>query len=72
MELGANVVWVERPEENKLQAYGALRALPSCLQCHEVDKGTLLGAFVYDLVPSQAVQQQFFEPENDFRLSSKL
>lgn len=34
---------------NHIEMLGAVRAGTSCLQCHEVPRGTLLGAFSYDL-----------------------
>jgi hypothetical protein len=33
--------------ENELFAVGAILAVESCLQCHSVDRGTVLGAFSY-------------------------
>jgi hypothetical protein len=44
-----NVV-VDQQSEH-IQMLGALRAGKSCLECHEVDRGKLLGAFSYEFVP---------------------
>jgi len=37
-----------------IRMLGALRAVTTCLECHDVDRGDLLGAFSYELVPSGA------------------
>lgn len=34
---------------NHIQMVGSLRALKQCLDCHQVERGELLGAFSYDL-----------------------
>jgi hypothetical protein len=34
---------------NRIEMLGAVRASKQCLQCHEVPRGTLLGAFSYEL-----------------------
>ncbi len=35
---------------NRIRMLGALRASKQCLQCHQVNRGELLGAFSYELV----------------------
>lgn len=40
---------------NGIHAVGALRAQANCAQCHGVKEGTLLGAFSYTLVPTNAL-----------------
>jgi hypothetical protein len=34
---------------NRIQMLGAIRASKQCLECHEVQRGDLLGAFSYEL-----------------------
>jgi hypothetical protein len=34
---------------NRIEMLGAVRASKQCMQCHEVPRGTLLGAFSYEL-----------------------
>ncbi len=41
---------VTRASLNRIEMLGALRASKSCLQCHNVERGQLLGAFSYSLV----------------------
>lgn len=38
--------------ENRITMLGAVRAGRRCLECHEGQRGTLLGAFSYELVPA--------------------
>lgn len=38
-----------KPDSGRLLA--GLRATSACVQCHDVDEGTLLGAFIYELRP---------------------
>ena len=37
---------------DRIQMVGSLRAAQSCLECHRVQHGELLGAFTYELRPS--------------------
>jgi hypothetical protein len=46
----------ERP--NRIRMVGSLRAAKSCLGCHAVQRGELLGAFSYELVPERPVPEQ--------------
>jgi len=43
--------------ESGLLAVGALRASAGCAKCHDVPEGTLLGAFVYHLLPAKLTNQ---------------
>jgi hypothetical protein len=43
-----DVVVEQRPE--RIRMVGALRAGKSCLECHEGERGKLLGAFSYEIV----------------------
>jgi hypothetical protein len=36
-------------QPNRIRMLGSLRAAKQCLKCHSVERGTLLGAFSYDL-----------------------
>ena len=36
---------------NRIRMVGSLRAAKSCLDCHSVQRGDLLGALTYELVP---------------------
>ena len=40
----------------RIQMLGSVRAGKSCLECHEGDRGKLLGAFSYELTPIPAVE----------------
>jgi hypothetical protein len=39
---------------DRIRMLGSLRAGRQCLECHAVERGTLLGAFSYELVPDPA------------------
>jgi hypothetical protein len=39
--------------ETRIRMVGSLRAGKDCLQCHSVERGELLGAFTYELVPER-------------------
>ena len=52
LELEKNIVIEEAP--SRIQMLGALRASDSCRECHHVSQGSLLGAFTYVLVRSDA------------------
>jgi hypothetical protein len=39
-------------EPNRIRMLGSIRAAKACLKCHSVERGTLLGAFSYDLRPA--------------------
>lgn len=69
VQLRAGKDLVTRPEQYKthvssgravgrtmgIRAIGSLRAQANCAQCHGVKEGTLLGAFSYALVPTNAL-----------------
>ncbi|PHS15991.1 MAG: hypothetical protein COA78_04345 [Blastopirellula sp.] len=54
-ELGAlDQLWTEQDlvisnNKNHYQMLGSLRAAKKCLECHQVERGTLLGAFTYHI-----------------------
>jgi hypothetical protein len=48
LQAGEDVV--TRASLNRIEMLGALRAAKSCLECHSVERGQLLGAFSYSLV----------------------
>jgi hypothetical protein len=41
-------------QPDRIEMFGALRAGKTCLECHHGDRGKLLGAFSYELVPLSA------------------
>jgi hypothetical protein len=43
---------------NHIRMVGALRATKQCLECHEVRRGDLLGAFSYDIVRDPPLKSQ--------------
>lgn len=47
LEAGENIV--SRTALNHIEMLGAIRAVNQCLQCHQVERGALLGAFRYTL-----------------------
>lgn len=51
-----DVVTDDSPERDldRVRMLGSLRAAKSCLRCHSVDRGKLLGAFSYELVPANS------------------
>ena len=49
-KLNAGEEVVTRATVNRIEMLGALRASKSCLECHSVEHGQLLGAFSYTLV----------------------
>jgi hypothetical protein len=60
LEAGEDLVVQTLP--NTLQMFGSLRALWQCTNCHQVQKGTLLGAFSYRLRRDPAVPQPPGQP----------
>jgi hypothetical protein len=53
---------------NRIRMVGSLRAGKDCLQCHSVQRGELLGAFSYELLPTHPVpvkddEQRTTEPQ---------
>jgi hypothetical protein len=55
-KLNAGEDVVTRASLNRIEMLGALRASKSCLQCHNVERGQLLGAFSYSLVRDPLVR----------------
>jgi hypothetical protein len=55
-----DVVIDEYPDH--IRMVGSLRASKDCLHCHAVERGDLLGALTYELVPAEAVERP---PAND-------
>jgi hypothetical protein len=41
---------------NRIEMVGSLRAAKQCLQCHDVQRGELLGAFSYELIRDPAIE----------------
>jgi hypothetical protein len=54
LQAGEDVV--TRASLNRIEMLGALRAAKSCLECHSVERGQLLGAFSYSLVRDPLVR----------------
>jgi hypothetical protein len=52
LRTGEELVVEVQPQE--IHMVGALRALKQCTECHSVERGELLGAFTYRLVPANA------------------
>jgi hypothetical protein len=51
-----DIVTDESPE--RIRMIGSLRAARSCLDCHSVERGVLLGALTYELVPAKPNRKQ--------------
>ena len=43
---------------DRIQMLGSLRASKSCLECHSVRRGDLLGALTYELVPANPTRKK--------------
>src|SRR5262249_23112414 len=43
---------------DRIRMVGSLRAGKSCLDCHSVRRGNLLGAFTYELVPAKGARRK--------------
>ncbi|MDZ4684822.1 MAG: hypothetical protein SH850_06990 [Planctomycetaceae bacterium] len=54
LQHGEDVVIDDHPGE--IRVLGSLRAVRQCLDCHSVNRGTLLGAFTYRLQPPTPMQ----------------
>jgi hypothetical protein len=54
LEGGENIV--SQTSLNHIEMLGAIRAVNQCLQCHQVERGALLGAFRYTLHRDQLVE----------------
>ena len=48
---------------HEIRMLGSLRAAKQCMECHQVDRGTLLGAFTYRLFSDAAAVQPKAEKE---------
>ena len=54
---------------DRVRAFGSLRAATQCLTCHEVERGTLLGAFSYEFLRDPpAVPLRKSAPRGDEKL----
>jgi hypothetical protein len=53
---GKEIVSQSRPE--RIRMLGAVRAVEQCLNCHQVERGVMLGAFSYEIVPVGTVEMQ--------------
>lgn len=53
--------------EGFMRALGAIRAVSSCLKCHEGKEGDLLGAFTYEFEKSKAVEPDEKQPRQEER-----
>jgi hypothetical protein len=42
--------------QKRIQMLGSVRAASSCLECHEGERGRLLGAFSYEITPVSAIE----------------
>ncbi len=51
---------------NRLHMLGAIRASETCMKCHSVRRGELLGAFSYELVPAGGAARGKVEEEPAF------
>lgn len=47
---------------SSIQMVGAIRAAYQCLECHQLPRGTLLGAFTYRLTPISNTDAESLEP----------
>lgn len=43
---------------NRIEMVGSLRAEEQCLQCHDAERGELLGAFSYELIRDPAKEHR--------------
>ena len=50
-DLQAGEDLIVRGDNGQVRMLGSLRAAVQCLECHQVPRGTLLGAFTYHLNP---------------------
>jgi hypothetical protein len=55
-ELRAYEDVVIRENANRIRMVGSLRAGRTCIECHTVQRGELLGALSYELVPARAAK----------------
>ena len=51
-------------QPGRIRALGSLRAMKQCIQCHEVERGTLLGAFSYEFIRDPPIQAPKKAPSN--------
>jgi hypothetical protein len=56
LEKGDDLAFTEQGRH--VFAFGALRAHQQCMKCHDVERGTLLGAFSYQILREDAVEKQ--------------
>jgi hypothetical protein len=55
-QLQAGEDLVTRATPNRIEMLGSLRAMQQCLDCHQVQRGELLGAFSYELIRNPRLQ----------------
>lgn len=60
---GEDLVSDVQPE--RIRALGSLRAMRQCLECHDVQRGTLLGAFSYEFLRDPPVRQPKVDVDAD-------
>lgn len=53
---------VIKAEDSQIRMVGSIRAAFQCLECHQVPRGTLLGAFSYRLSPISSKDAEGLEP----------
>jgi hypothetical protein len=60
---------VSDAEPDRIRALGSLRAIKQCLECHEVERGALLGAFSYEFLHDPPLRRL---PQRDSAADEKL
>jgi hypothetical protein len=58
-----DVIIEQQPD--RIVMLGAIRAGKMCLQCHEGERGKLLGAFSYEIVPLSGADKSMLAIEKD-------
>jgi hypothetical protein len=56
-QLNTQIDLVVDSQPDRIRMLGSVRSSKTCLQCHEGERGKLLGAFSYELVPISAADQ---------------
>lgn len=59
---GETLTWEFGEHRNTVKLVAALRATESCLECHQVSEGELLGAFVYHLQRTESLNELQQQP----------
>ncbi len=60
---------VSDAQPDQIRALGSLRAIKQCLECHEVERGALLGAFSYEFLHDPPLRRL---PQDDSAADTKL